>query len=284
MKKILTLACVALLSISAFAQDVNQATDLYNYGANALTEGNRADALEYFQKALAIATQCGEDGAELVANCQSIIPSLYIQVAKSFIKEGAYDDAVAKLNEGIDVCNTMGDDAKAAEAANLIPQVYLQKGNSLLKAKDFDNASAAFSTVLELDPNNGRAALMLGQAKEKGGDSVAAEQAYLLAAELGQAKTANKQLSNLFLKKSVELLQAHDYAGSQDAAEKSFTYNENQNAYRVAGQAAMNLEDKATAIKYFEKFLELAPADANAPQIREAIAVLQKQLDTAAAK
>lgn len=284
MKKILTIACAALFTFGAFAQDVNQATDLYNYGANALTDGNRADALNYFQQALAIAKDCGADGEELVANCQSVIPQLYIYIAKDFIKAGAYEDAVAKLTEGIDVCNEMGDEDKAREAANLIPQVYMQQGGALLKVKDYDAAAEIYSKVLEIAPDNGRAALMLGQAKEKAGDVDAAEQAYVLATTLGQEKTANKQLSNLFLKKSVALLQAKDYAAAQEAAEKSFTYNENQNAYRVAGQAAMNLEDKTTAIQYFEKFLELAPADANAPQIREAVAILQKQLAAPAAK
>ena len=75
MKKIvLTLIAVALSASFAFAQDLAQATETYNNGANSLSAGDKNAALEYFQKALSLATACGEDGAELVGNIKNVIP------------------------------------------------------------------------------------------------------------------------------------------------------------------------------------------------------------------
>lgn len=276
MKKLLAIACAALFAVSAFAQDLNQATDLYNNGATALGDENKVDALAYFQKALSIAKECGEDGADIIANCEDIIPSLFVSIAKDCIKAGQYDAAIAKLQEGITVSTEFGNEAKATEAEKLIPQVYMQKGNSCLKTKDYAGAVESFKTIIETDPANGRAMIMLAQAYEKAGDMAAAEDCYVQSAGLGQEKNAYKQLTSIYVKKAVAALQAKNFKGAKEAAEYTFQWGDNDKAYRVAGQAAMQLNDNATAIQYFKRYIELAPSASDAPQIRDAIAALEK--------
>lgn len=276
MKKLLAIACAALFAISAFAQDVNQATDLYNNGATALGDENKVDALAYFQKALSIAKECGEDGADIVANCEDIIPTLLVSIAKDCIKAGEYDTAIAKLQEGIAVSTEFGNEAKATEAEKLIPQVYMQKGNACLKTKNYAGAVESFKTIIESDPANGRAMIMLAQAYEKAGDMAAAEDCYVQSAGLGQEKNAYKQLTAIYVKKAVSALQAKNFKAAKEAAEYTFQWGDNDKAYRVAGQAAMQLNDNATAIQYFKRYIELAPSASDAPQIREAITALEK--------
>lgn len=276
MKKVLTIVCAALFTFSAFAQDVNQATDLYNNGATALGDGDKASALAYFQKAHEVASSCGEVGEEIVAQCQDIIPTLYVSLAKDLIKEGAYDQAVEKLQQGIEVSTAFGNEDKAEEASRLIPQVYMQKGTACIKSKDYASAIEAYKTVLEADPANGRACLMLAQSYEKAGDLAAAEDYYMQAAGLGQEKNAYKQLTSIYVKKAVSALQGKDFQTAKTAAEYTFQFGDNDKAYRVAGQAAMQLGDNETAIKYFKRYIELAPSASDAPQIRDAIAALEK--------
>lgn len=278
MKKVLVLAIAALLTCNAFAQDVNEATDLFNNGASSLSTGDKAGALSSFNKALEIAVECGEDGLEIVAQCHDIIPSLMVSVAKDHIKAAQYSEAVALLKEAVVTATAFENTDKAAEAQALIPQVYMQQGGSLLKAKDFQGAINAYACALEIDPSNGRAALFMGQAYDKLGNQEEAVKSYLLAAANGQEKNANKQLCALYLKKSVAALQAHSYQESKTLAEKALSYGDDAKAYRIAGQAAMNLSDNATAIAYFQKYVELAPTANDAADIRNAITVLEKQV------
>ena len=74
MKRILlTLSALVLAAGVMAAQDMAQATETYNNGASALSEGNKTAAIEYFQSALNDALQCGEEGAELVSKCKEVI-------------------------------------------------------------------------------------------------------------------------------------------------------------------------------------------------------------------
>ena len=75
MKKLFLLFTAALMSAGVmFAQDINQATELYNNGAMELEMGNTAAALENFQNALAMAETLGDEGTDMVNNCKTYIP------------------------------------------------------------------------------------------------------------------------------------------------------------------------------------------------------------------
>lgn len=281
MKKVLVSVCALFAALTiGFAQDVNEATDLYNHGAEAIALGNKVDAMDYFQRAYDLAIACGEaeGAADIVANCESIMPSLSLSIAKDLLKEGEYESAVAKLRETEALAEKLGAETTAAEAGALIPQAYIQKGTKLLKAKEYEAAIEAFQQTLEVDASNAKAALYMGQAYDKLGNTDKAVETYELAASLGQEKAANKQLSGIFLKKANAANKAKKYAEAIEAADKSNSYLENADACYLGGLASQQLGKNEKAIANFEKFLELKPGDGKAAGVKYTIAVLYQGL------
>ena len=279
MKKVLVSICAFVAALSlGFAQDVNEAITLYRYGTDALALGDNAGALDYFQKAYNLAGECGEAGLEVIANCESIMPKLSVRIAKDALNEGDYDGAVAKLREAISLSEKLNADTVAAEAEALIPQVYIQKGTKFLKAKEYEAAAEAFQQTLDVDPNNAKAALYMGQAYDKLGNVDKAVETYELAASLGQEKAANKQLSAIFLKKANAANKAKKYAEAIELADKSNSYLENADACYIAGLASQNLNKPEKAIASFEKYVELKPGDNKTPAIKFTIATLYQGL------
>ncbi|MBO4605737.1 MAG: tetratricopeptide repeat protein [Bacteroidales bacterium] len=279
MKKVLVSICAFVAALSlGFAQDVNEAITLYRYGTDALALGDNAGALDYFQKAYNLAGECGEAGLEVIANCESIMPKLSVRIAKDALNEGDYDGAVAKLREAISLSEKLNADTVAAEAEALIPQVYIQKGTKFLKAKEYEAAAEAFQQTLDVDPNNAKAALYMGQAYDKLGNVDKAVETYEIAASLGQEKAANKQLSAIFLKKANAANKAKKFAEAIEMAGKSNSYLENADACYIAGLASQQLGKAEQAIANFEKYVELKPGAGNVAAVKFTIASLYQGL------
>lgn len=279
MKKIILIAIAAMFAAATVsAQDMAQATETYNNGAVALQMGDNAGALEQFQKALEMGEAAGEEGAELVSNCKDIIPQLMLQIGKDKIKAQEYDEAIAQLESTAAKAKEYGNAGIENDAQELIPQVMMQKANTLLNAKDFAGAAAAYEAIVAGDPTNGTAYLRLGQAYGATGKVAEAEAAYIAAAQNGQEKTANKQLSNLFVKRAAAQLKAKKYDEAIADALKSNEYLANATAMKVAGTAASSLKDNKNAIQYLEEYLKLAPTAKDASTMHYTIAVLAQGL------
>ena len=278
MKKIIVvLASLVLFAGMASAQDMAQATETYNSGAAALSDGDKAKALELFLQALKEGEACGEDGAELVGNCKNVIPTIKLSIAKDYIKESQFDTALTALAEAIEAGKEYGSEETVSEAEELIPQVKMQKATDLLQAKDFAGAAAAYKEVLEAEPTNGMAALRLGMALNQAGDKEGAITAFETAAANGQEANANKQICNIYLKQGASLLKAKKYAEAAENAVKSTEYGDNAQAYLVAGQAYQNLKKNSEAISWFKKYLEASPSAKNASAITFTVAALYQQ-------
>ncbi len=278
MKKIFLLFTAAALSAGmVFAQDINQATENYNNGAMELQMGNNEAAITYFQTALEMAEALGEEGAEVAANCRSIIPAIYLSSAKEQIKADNFDAAVEQLNKAIEAAGKYEVPEVADDANALMPQVYLSKGNGLLQAKNFPEAEAAYNQAIELDATNGMAYFRLGQALASQNKVDEAEAAYVQAAANGQEKNANKQLSNMFVKLAQAANKAKKYQEVLDYSAKSNQYLENANAYRFAASASQQLGKNADCIANYEKYLELSPNAKDAAGVKFTIAALYQQ-------
>jgi len=286
MKKFfVAIATFALALGLASAQDFKAAVDAFNTGAQAL-ESNKTEALAQFRSALAQAKECTEEeAAELVANCKKIIPGTILSIAKEQINEGSYDQAIATLDEAKAAAAEFGAEEVAAEAGNLLPNVYLRKGSTLLKAKDMAGATEAFKSVVELDPENGQAYLLLGQGLAATGAIDEAIEAYEKAYGLGKEDQAGKQLSTTYLKKGQALLKAGKNDDAVAAFEKSTTYAENANAYKLMASAFTKGGKSAKAIDAYKKYLEVSPDAKDAADIIFTIAATaQKAGDKATAK
>ena len=275
MKKIIASIALALIALcSMSAQDLAQITEIYNNGAAALSAGDKSGALKSFEQAYELATALGEDGAEVAANCKGVIPDLYLSIAKDLAKTSDYDGAIAGLNTAIEVAQKYSDEGVAAQAAELIPQITMQKAGSLLNAKKYAEAAEVYKQIVAADATNGVAALRLGMALNGAGDIEGAKAAYEQAAANGQEKTAKSQLSKINLKEAVAALKAKDYSKAVSAAMKCCEYGENAQAYQIAGQASQMANKSNDAIKYYEKYLELAPNAKNSTQIAYIVGTL----------
>jgi tetratricopeptide (TPR) repeat protein len=278
------LAALGLAAAVATAQDFKKAVETFNAGATTL-ETNKTEALAQFRAAMAEAALCeGEEAAELVAKCKEIIPGTLMSIAKEQINEANYDSALATLAEVKTVAAEYEATEVAAEAAELIPNVYLRKGSTLLKAKDFAGAAGALKELTAIDPENGQAQLLLGQALLQSGDMEGAVAALTKANELGEAQ-APKLLSTTYLKKGQALLKAGKTADAIESLEKSNSYVESANAYMLIASAQTKAGKSAQAIESYKKYLELSPNAKNAADIMFTIAATaQKSGDKATAK
>ena len=215
MKKIFLLFTAAMMALGvASAQDINEATTNYNNGATELQMGNLEAALTYFQTALQMGESLGEPAAELVANCKTAICSVTLAQAKDLYNAKDFAGAVEAFNKAKEVAEGYGDAEVAAEAEELAAQAnklqYNTAGTAALRAKDYPAAVEAFKKVLELEPDNGNAAVQLGQAYYRSNQFDAAIEALTVAQANGQEDNAEKLLSQVYLKLSHQLVLADE--------------------------------------------------------------------------
>ena len=279
MKKIIsTLAALALAAGYVGAQDLTEITEMYNSGAEAIAAGDKEGALKSFEQSYELAAALGEEGAEIAENCKNVIPELNLSIAKSLVNDTKYTEAIDRIKTTISVAEKFANADILAEAKDLMPKVVMQNASVLLNAKKYEEAAEAYKEVLSGDPANGLAAFRLGLALTGAGKTEEAKAALQTAAENGQQAQAYKQLANLFLKEAAADLKAKQYAKAVDAAVKVTEYDgKNSLAFQIAGQASQILNKDNDAIKYFEKYLELAPTAKNATQIAFTVGALYQK-------
>ena len=281
MKKIILAMAAFACSMSLMtAQDLATATATYNSGAEALTMGNKTSALEYFQKALTMAEALGDEGADVVANCKSAIPSVILSIGKEFYNNKDFSNAKAKFVEAAEVAKKYGNQEVTAEVESLLPtvgkRIALAKVNDAMKTKDIAGV-LAYEEAMAIDTTDANTALKYGQFLGNAGKFDDAVKYLELAARHGQEGNAKAVLSTTFLKKAAAQLKAGKYADAVTFAEKAISYKENAQAYLIAGQASQKANKNADAIANFEKYLEAAPTAKNAGAIAFTVGALYQQ-------
>ena len=282
MKKIILAMAAFACSMSLMtAQDLATATATYNSGAEALTMGNKTSALEYFQKALTMAEALGDEGADVVANCKSAIPSVILSIGKDFYNNKDFSNAKAKFVEAAEVAKKYGNQEVTAEVESLLPtvgkRIALAKVNDAMKTKDIAGVLAGYEEAMAIDTTDANTALKYGQFLGNAGKFDDAVKYLELAARHGQEGNAKAVLSTTFLKKAAAQLKAGKYADAVTFAEKAISYKENAQAYLIAGQASQKANKNADAIANFEKYLEAAPTAKNAGAIAFTVGALYQQ-------
>lgn len=282
MKKIILAMAAFACSMSLMtAQDLATATATYNSGAEALTMGNKTSALEYFQKALTMAEALGDEGADVVANCKSAIPSVILSIGKEFYNNKDFSNAKAKFVEAAEIAKKYGNQEVTAEVESLLPtvgkRIALAKVNDAMKTKDIAGVLAGYEEAMAIDTTDANTALKYGQFLGNAGKFDDAVKYLELAARHGQEGNAKAVLSTTFLKKAAAQLKAGKYADAVTFAEKAISYKENAQAYLIAGQASQKANKNADAIANFEKYLEAAPTAKNAGAIAFTVGALYQQ-------
>ncbi len=279
MKKLILVLATALLSAGIMsAQDLAQATEMYNNGANALTTGDKKSALEYFQKAYEMGKAIGDEAEELVKNCKQAIPTVMLSMAKELSNNKEYDNALERLQAAITVAKDFAVSEVEEEATSLLPQIELMKdmdaANDAFNAKDLAGAAALYNKVLEADPSNGPASIRLVQCLANAGKIDEAKAALATAEANGQGENAKKVIGGALLKVAASDLKEKKFAEALANAVQVNDYMENAQAYLVAGQASQQLKKNADAIKYFEQYLAAAPDAKNANAITFTVGAL----------
>lgn len=279
MKKIFLMVAVAMISLAVSAQDLGKAMETYNNAAG-IAQADKSAALKGFEEALKQAEACAEDPDgqrnTLIENCKTNIVNFTLSIAKDYLRDKDYDKAYDQLKLSLEVAAKYEDAEKVAEVKELIPTVYVAKGNQLLKDKDALGAADAYQKALELDPQNGKAALNLGQAQNMAGNVDAAEDAFKIAMGLGEEKAAAQQLSKLYLKKANAAYKSGNFNRAYDDAMTSIDFQPNANAYKIAANSCTKLDNKKVAIECFQEYLKLSPNAKDAAQIQETIKILRK--------
>ena len=277
MKKIILAISALALSLGLSAQDLATATATYNSGAEALTMGNKTGALEYFQKALAMAESLGDEGADVVAICKNAIPSVMLSIGKEFYNNKDFDGAVEKMKAAAEKAKEYGNEEVSAEIEDLLPKVLVTKvkdaADAAFKAKDVAGAIAGYKEVLAADSTNAVSALRLGQLLS--GTNLEEAEKYLnIAAANGQEANAKQVLGTAYLKKAAAQLKGGKYADAVALAEKANEIKENAQALLIAGQASQKLGKDSNAIAFFEKYLAADPNAKNSNAIAFTVGAL----------
>ena len=250
--KILAVMAVALtFSLSASAQDMAQATEMYNAAIEAYGNGDATSALEGFQKALAAAEALGEEGATLATDCKNVIPKVYLKLGKDAFNAKDFTKAVEFLANAEKLATEAAQEETVADVKEVMPQVYLAAGNALLNEKKFAEAAAEYQKAIDLNGENGVAWLRLGMSKSNAGDVEGAVAAFAKASEFGQKDAADKQLGNIYGKAAQAAYKAKNFAGTLENVLKANEYGFTKlNVY--GGMAAFNLKKYDQCITLLE--------------------------------
>ncbi len=274
MKKIfLTLAVACATFGFAQAQDIETAVNAYNEAGTILNEGNVSEALPKFLECLEMAKTLGEEGSNVVTDCQTIIPQIYMKLGEEAAEASEYDTAIENFRNVIKTATEYGNCADEAERAQtLVPKMLMAKGGALLNNKQFDDAAAAFKEVAIADSTNVTARMRLGLAQVGGGDFDSAIESFSDAASIAgedtkDYKDAMKQISNCYLKKAVSCQKAKDMRGMMENAQHSAQAMDTPNAEKLIGISALNLKQYDIAIDAFEAYLALSPNAKDKSQI-----------------
>jgi tetratricopeptide (TPR) repeat protein len=266
MKKILVTIFVALFTMGvSMAQDLGQATELFNNAGTTLMEGNETAALDLFRKAMDMALQLGEEGTAIVTECKTVIPQLMLKLGKDMIRDGNIDDAILKIKKAAETAAEYENEGVLLEANDLLAQLKINQlmgiANDLLTAREYAEAYEAYKDVIAVDPNNANAYFRMGQAANAADNTDAAEEAFIKAKELDEsiAENVDRQLSTVYIKKAVACQRAKDLKGALENAQKSIEFGDNANAQKIVGLTALGLKQNAVAAEALKAYLAMSP-------------------------
>ena len=258
MKQFRTFLAICVLSIlsmgTVYGQDLTAATDAFNAGGAALNESNYPVAIESFNKALKMLEGLGEQGATMLAETKAIIPQIHLRYGKQFASANDIDNAVLQIKKAIETGTAYSATDIVKEATELLPQVLMADGNNLLNEGKYAEAIAEYNKVVAVDPANGMAYLRIGMSVARLDNEAGAVAAFEKAITLGQKDDASKQLSTLYLKKSVAALKVKNWAAVLESAEKSNTYLESGQAKKLIGLSSVQLKKFDKAIAALESY------------------------------
>lgn len=257
---------LSVFTITVFAQDINQAGDLFNEGNQAVKNNNFELAIEKYTKAMEVAEQVGPEGEMIVINAQSQIPQLYYKVGVVDFKDKKIEKAIGEFENAIEFGKKYNDPNTVEKAEETIPKLYYSQGNTFYKDEDYEIALASFKKAGEIAPDYSRAFYGMGLAYNKMGETKNMKTSFEKALELANAdgddkmedkirKTAKKLLQTSGAKK----LQAQDWEAALVCLDASLSFDpENADTYYYMALANNGLSKFDAAETAAKKGLEMS--------------------------
>ncbi|MCL2098663.1 MAG: hypothetical protein FWH23_07915 [Bacteroidales bacterium] len=266
LKSLLLTAFFALSLGPLNAQDLTEIVDLYNNGVKALQEGQYPQAISDIEKALQMAAAVEEDEQALAikANCEKIIPQLYLSYAKQQVNAKNYAEAIQHLLKAKEIAEKYADDDVMISSEDLLPQVYMVKGSADVEDGNVEAGIAEYHKALLLDKNNSTIYLRLALAQLEADEASAIsnfEQIIAMeTAKPADLAVAQRQMCNIYLKRAVAAQPAKKWNEMYENAQKAIEYNNtNMSAFRAMGQSAVELKKWKEAISAYDTVLGADP-------------------------
>jgi tetratricopeptide (TPR) repeat protein len=271
LKKMKSLATLflAIFTLSAFAQDINQAGEMLNEGNQAVKSGNFVEAIQKYNESIKIASALGAEGEQIVSGAKAQIPSLYYKIGATDYKAKKIDKAISEFNNAIKYGEEYGDTETVKKSEKIIPKLYYSKGNSLYKEKKYDEALAAYMQSNQLNPEYSRAIWGMGlvYSKQKKYDEMdnAFTNALKIAEAEGDSKMAAKIQSKgkkVFQSEGAGKLQAQAWNDALKYLNASLKYDDSdRDTYYYLALAYNGQKSYDDALKATQKGLELSQAE-----------------------
>jgi tetratricopeptide (TPR) repeat protein len=195
----------------------------------------------------------------MLKECKDILPQIHLRYGKELASNRDIDNAIIQIKNAITTAKANSMDAVVTEATELLPQLLMADANSYINEGKFPEAIAGYKKVLNIEPTNAVAYLRIGMCESKLNNEDAAVVAYEKALELGDKEDAGKQLSVLYLKRSIAAYKTKNWAGTFENAKKSNEYAESGQGYKLQGIAAVQLKKYDDAIESLEKYFAQDP-------------------------
>jgi tetratricopeptide (TPR) repeat protein len=268
LKTLVTLILVTF-SFSVFAQDINQAGEVFNEGNQAVKADDYQTAIQKYEESIKIASKLGAEGEQIVSGAKAQIPSLYYKIGAADYKDGNIDKAIDEFGNAIKYGNEYGDAETVEKSKEIIPKLFYSKGNALYKEGKYDEALKSFEESKEMNPNYSRAFWGMGLAYSKLKNfekmDLSFEAAMNLAQKEGDAKMAAKVQSTanqLLQAEGAAKLQASDWPAALEYLNDCLKYDAtDKETYYYLALANNGNKNYDEAIKMAEKGLELSQGE-----------------------
>jgi len=270
LKTFVTLILVTF-SFSAFAQDINQAGEIYNQGNEALKAGNYEVALQKYEESIKLASTLGVEGEQLVSGAKANIPTCYYQLGIAAYKKKNYDGAMTQMESSIKYGKEYNDLKTVSKAESTIPKLYYSRGLTFYKGKDYSKAIEDFNKAIELNPNFAKAYRLIGLSYSEVGEKGKMLESFSTGLEIaekeGDSETAKKIKSaakSRIQKEGTMKLQAQNWDEALPYFNELLKYDpDNKDNFYYLAMANNGLKNWDEAINSAQKGLSFSSEDSD---------------------
>ena len=266
--------CIKLMSIAALlfgftvfssAQTMQEVTEAYNNGAEAMAAGDLDKAITELEKCVDLAKKVGDDAEELLVVAESALPGLYFKKATNILATRDYPATLQALEATVAVAEKYNSKDVKETAEKTIPQIYMALGNADYTAQKYEDAIKNFDLALARDPNNARAYYVRGVCYQNLKDEANMEESFKLAIEKGTAANdaqsvqgAKTALSRYFYNAGITARRAQKWDDAIVAFTKTLEADvSNFDAYYALASSYNSKKSFDNAIAACEKALQI---------------------------